>query len=266
MFSVYTSLFNIEKHNFPWQKSLENFAQFCGETGEVVVAVNKSEDNTLQIIKDFAANNPNVKIVETSFRYDDIEMDGKIKNEALQATTKSVKVQMDADEYIPLLQKPKWEKYAKILLENPQIDCWMVPTLDVFGSMDKIRSDQQIGQKFRMHKEGFYRGVIRHAKRGDGKINTSMSDTCELIDMNGDLVRCSSFVHPMALNPMFADMLSDFIFTVHLGHLSFEHRLNINNKLWKEHWELRSGHTENVFTHKNQLDGLPTIFHNLNLS
>jgi hypothetical protein len=266
MFSIYTSLYHVEKHNFPWKQSIENFIEFIGSDGELVIAINKSEDNTLQIIKDFIGANQNIKIIETSFLYDDIEMDGKIKNEALQATTKPVKIQMDADEYIPLSQKSKWELYAKALLENPQIDCWMIPSLDVYGSIEKIRSDQQIGQKFRMHKSGFYRGVIRHAKRGDGKINTSMSDTCELIDINGELARCHSFVNQMVLNPMFVDQLSDYIFTVHLGYLSFEHRLNINNKLWKEHWELRSGNQENVIISKTELENNPICFHNLLLS
>jgi len=262
MFSIYTSLYHIEKHNFPWRQSLENFVQFTGPEGELVIAVNKSEDDTLQIIKDFAADKLTVKIIETSFKYDDIEMDGKIKNAALQETTKPVKIQMDADEIIPLSQKPKWEKYGRALLENPRIDCWMVPTLDIHGSMEKIRSDTQIGQKFRMHKEGFSRGVIRYARMGN-KIDTSRSDTCELIDSYGDLARCISLVNPMVLNPMFADMLNDYIFTVHLGYLSFEHRININNKLWKGHWELRSGHQENVAIHENQLANIPTIFHNL---
>jgi glycosyltransferase involved in cell wall biosynthesis len=264
MFSVYTSLYHIEKHNFPWRQSLENFVEFIGPEGELTIAVNKSEDNTLQIIQEFAADKPNVKIIKTSFFYDDIEMDGKIKNAALQATTKPIKIQMDADEIIPLSQKPKWEVYARELLKNQQIDCWMIPTLDVYGSMDKIRSDTQIGQKFRMHKEGFFRGVINAARRGD-KIDTSRSDTCELIDFNGDLARCVGFVHPMALNPMFADMLSDCIFTVHLGYLSFEHRINVNNKLWREHWELRSGRSENVVTKISQLQSANLIHHNLNL-
>lgn len=265
MFSIYTSIYHIEKHNFPWRQSLENFIEFIGPDGELTIAINKSEDNTLQIIKDFVADKSNVKIIETSFGYDDIEMDGKIKNAALQATTKPVKIQMDADEIIPLSQKPKWEMYARELLKNQQIDCLMIPTLDIFGSMDKIRSDTQIGQKFRMHKEGFYRGVISSARRGD-KIDTSMSDTCEIIDVNGNLARCSSFVSPIVLNPMFADQLSDYIFTVHLGYLSFEHRLNINNKLWSSHWRLRSGHEENVITSIDQLDKYPLIFHNLSLT
>jgi hypothetical protein len=264
MFSIYVSLFNLEKHNFPWRESAENFVQFAGESGEVVLAVNKSEDNSLVLVQEFAAQHKNVVIIETNFSYEDIEFDGKIKNAALQATTKPVKIQMDADEIIPLSQKTKWEMYARELLKNPQIDCWMIPTLDVYGSMDKIRSDVQIGQKFRMHKEGFFRGVINSARRGD-KIDTSKSDTCEIINANGDLARCASFISPIVLNPIFADQLSDYIFTVHLGFLNFEHRLNINNKLWKSHWELRSGHEENVITEKNKLASGPTCFHNLPL-
>lgn len=263
-FSIYTTLFNIEKHNFPWCPSLENFVKFCKEGDEIVVAVNKSEDNTLQIIKDFAAENPLVKVIETNFDYNDIEMDGKIKNAALQATKNKIKIQMDADEGFVLSQRQKWEEYAETLMNQPHVDCLLIPSVDLFGSKDKIRANHEIGQKFRMHKGGFRRGVWNGARRGD-KIDTSKSDTTEIIDMNGDLVRSYPIVPPQNLHPLFCFGLNKYIFTIHFGYLSFEHRININNKLWADHWALRSGGQENVATRKEQLDLEPTIKHNLSL-
>lgn len=261
MFSIYTSLYNIEKHNFPWKVSLENFVKFAGEEGEVVVAVNQSDDNTLQIIKDFAAENPTVKIVETKFAYNDITMDGKIKDAALQATTKPVKIQMDADEIFPLSLRNKWVEYANRLM-NSKMDCLMVPSIDVFGDIKKIRSNHQIGVKFRMHKDGFKRGVWKHAWRGD-KFDTSMSDSCELLTPFDDLVQGTQIVDQMALHPLFSCNLVNALYTIHLGYLDFNHRININNKLWKAHWELRSGREENVITNKSSLDNEIVIDHGL---
>jgi len=261
MFSIYTSLYHIEKHSFPWRPSLENFVSFVGPEGEVVVAVNKSEDNTLEIIKEFAAQNPTVKIVETNYEYSDITMDGKIRDAALQATTKPVKIQMDADEIIPLSNKAKWVEYANNLLNSKAV-CFMIPSVDVYGSMDKIRANHPIGVKFRMHKEGFKRGVWKNAWRAD-KINTSLSDSCELLDQFDELIQGTHIVNQMDLHPLFCANLANFPYVLHLGYLSFEHRLNINNKLWKSHWELRSGRPENVITSKEVLDSEIVISHNL---
>jgi glycosyltransferase involved in cell wall biosynthesis len=264
MFSIYTSLYHIEKHSFPWRESLENFVQFAGDDSEVVVAVNKSEDNTLAIIKEFAAQNPTVKIVETNYSYDNIEMDGLIKNAALQACTKEIRIQMDADEAFYLPSRPKWVQYAEELLKS-NIECLMLPTVDCFGAKDKIRADKNVGLKFRMHKKGLTRGVWKEAKRGD-KINTSMSDTCELLRPNGDLAISSSIVSQTLLYPIFVPQLKDFIWTYHFGYLSFDQRVNINKKLWKSHWELRSGKREEVVTDIFELANVPTVAHNLPLN
>lgn len=261
MFSIYTSLYHVEKHNFPWQESIDNFVKFIEDDGELVIAINKSEDNTLNIIKNYVEKYKNVKIIETNFSYSDIEMDGKIKNAALQATTKDLKIQMDADEYVPLTQRQKWIEYGDELLKSP-IECLMIPTLDLYGSKDRIKSNSQIGLKFRMHKKGLSRGVWKEARRGN-HINTSMSDTCELLRQDGNLAYSQSVIPSIYLNPLFCSSLKDYIFTVHLGYLSMEHRININNKLWADHWQLRSGHQENVATKIEELANEPTIYHNL---
>lgn len=258
--SIYISLFNITKHSFPWQESLDNAAAFAEE---VVVAINTSEDDTFEVISSWAADKPHVKIIKTAFAYDDIEFDGKVKNAALQVCTKDILIQMDADEIIPLGQKKRWVAFAnKLYLSN--IECYMIPSVDLYGSRDDIRNIP-IGNKFRMHKQGFRRGVWAGGRLGD-KIDTSKSDTCELINDKDHLVRCAHIVPEFALQPRFCAILDDYIYTVHLGYLSLQHRANINKALWADHWRLRSGHEENVETDVDKLAAEPIIKHNLRLA
>lgn len=264
MFSIYTSAFLLNRNKFPFQESLLNFSKFADE---VVIALNVphfdfkdkkrikfEDDGSEATLKAFIKDNSltNVKIVITTFEFTDIEMDGKIKDAALQATKFDVKIQMDLDEIIPLSMKPKWVEYAKQMLANPLMNCLMIPTVDLYGARDKIKATQNIGLKFRMHKKGFRRGVWREAKFTD-HIDTSKSDTCELIDYHGNLVQGWSIVSEMYLMPVLAGQLNDYIFTLHLGYVDLQHRLNINNAIWKEHWELRSGHKENVATNMEEL-------------
>lgn len=264
MFSLYYSAFNLTKNAFPWRENLLRGVTFAGPDGEVVVAVNKSEDDTLDLINAFAAERPTVKVVTTDHPYTDIEFDGKVKNAALQACTKDLLIQMDLDEWIDSAQRSKWEYYGKQLLMQT-VDCYMVPSVDLYGDRKTIRKNHKIGTKFRLHKKGFKRGVWRGGWNGD-HINTSASDTCELINDRGDLVRCVGIVPDFALQSQFASMLDDYIYTVHEGYLSLEHRVNINKAIWAEHWSLRSGHSENVETNLDNLAKEPTVYHNLKIT
>ena len=247
------------KNNFTYApKNINNFAQFADE---VVIAVNTSEDDTLEGLKTIAAKYDNVKVISTDISYDSIELDGKIKDAALQATTGDIKIQMDLDEYIPLSQKPKWESRAKSLLDLPY-DGYMIATIDLWGDKDKIRADKNVGQKFRMHKAGLKRGIWHVARRGD-KIDTSMSDTCELLKADGELAQCISIHDQNHFMPILVSQLNNSIFTIHEGYLDFEKKAELGRNFWKERWEMYSGEEENVPTRAEQLVNIPTIAHNL---
>ncbi len=267
--SIYFSAFNLIKNKFPYE---ENLKKACAFADEVVVAQNMTpeeakngkDDGSCDKLISFRDQYPNLKLVWTQFSYGDIRFDGAIKNAALQATTHPVKIQMDLDEYIPLSQKPKWEVFAAQMMAYGPVQCLMIPTLDLYGDEKKIRAHSQIGLKFRMHKEGMTRGIMKDAWRGTN-INTSMSDTTELLDVNGN-VPYSVRVAPAEFhNPVLAFGLTDFIYTVHEGYLSFEHRVNINKAIWKKAWEDRSGHAESTPTDISQLIHVPTVEHGLPL-
>lgn len=263
MFSIYASAFNLVKNNFDYKGALDNFAAFADE---VVLAINTSEDNTLGVLQAYITEKDykNVKLIETKFDYKDNEFDGKIKNAALQATTQPVKVSMDMDERIPLSQKDKWIHYGNLLLQS-NIMAFFVPSIDLWGDKDHIRMAHDIGVKWRMHKKGCYRGVVNYARRMDGKIDTSQSDTCELINGNGELIPAAHIIPNQAyFMPIHAGFLKSCIYTVHYGYIDFQYRLNIN-KFWKEKWEERSGQPENVATKIEELTKEKVIKHNLPL-
>jgi hypothetical protein len=169
---------------------------------------------------------------------------------------------MDCDESFVLSHKPRWQTYAQKLLDS-RFDCYLVPTIDLWGDRDHVRADKDIGFKFRMHKKGFKRGIWYKARTGDF-INTRMSDTCELLDSMDDLVQNTDLiVPPHYLHPIMMFKLNEFIFTVHHGFESFEQRVNVNKAFWKKTWERYSGHAEDVATAVEELKRFPVIKHNL---
>ena len=269
MFSIYTTLYNVTKNKFDVDGALNNFCRFAEEVC-VAVPTNDLEDNTMEGLEAWRARvasskyNSVLKIVECpDIRFSDNEFDGKLKNAALQATSNPVKINMDGDERIPLSHASQWRNFAQILLGS-QFDALFVPSVDLWGNPEFIRSNHRVGLKWRMHKAGLYRGVVNFARLPNGKIDTTKSDTCELINANGDLASTAMICNQEWLNPAQASELINTIYTLHYGYLDFDYRINING-FWKPRWEDRSGKTENVTLQREDLEREPVVRHNLPL-
>lgn len=230
MISIYTSAFNLIKNKFNYKFHIQQFSQFADE---VIIAINTSEDNSINEIRDFISQNcDNVYILETEFSYEDPLLDGKIKNAALQATSQDIKIGLDMDEYIPLWQKPIWENLANQLLYSTAKSI-MIPSINLYKDKSYYFS---ITPKWYMHKKGLYRGPVNWAIKNNGTIDTSKSDTCELIDENGNLVY--SIQTPSDIDSL---QSNNFPFVVHNGYLNLEYRLLRNNNFWEKHWKVESG-------------------------
>jgi len=227
MFSIYSSAFNLINNNFDYTESINNFCSFADE---VVIAVNKSEDNTFESLK--SLNFHNLKLIKTNFSYQDPLLDGKIKNEALQNTKEEFKIGLDMDEYIPLWQKDIWTNLA-YQLRFDIYDCYMIPSLNLYKDRDNYFS---IGHKWYLHKGNLFRGAVNFAKNKDGTVDTSRSDTCELIDLNGNLVQSKIF--DKDINTLRSKIAP---FVVHKGYLDLQNRILRNKNFWKQHWKIESG-------------------------
>lgn len=227
MFSIYSSAFNLIKNNFPYKQAIDNF---CNIAEEVVIAINKSEDSTLDSVKSLSYEN--LSIIEVDVSYSDPLLDGKVKDAALQATTQEFKIGLDMDEYIPLNQKPMWENLA-YQLRFDNVDCYMIPSLNLYKDKAHYFS---ITNKWYLHKSNLHRGPVNFARRQNGTVDTSKSDTCELIDSNGNLAKSKYLPNDINLLRQ-----KNVPFVVHLGYLNFQDRLLRNKNFWKNHWEIESG-------------------------
>jgi hypothetical protein len=230
MFSIYTSAFNLIKNKFNYRFHIQNFSQFADE---VVIAINTSEDNSVNEVQDYVIENcDNVYILETNFSYEDPLLDGKIKNAALQATKQDIKIGLDMDEYIPLWQQYIWENIANQLMYSPA-KAIMIPSVNLYKDKDNYFS---ITPKWYIHKKDLYRGPVKWARNDNGTVNTSKSDTCELIDEEGNLVYCiqtPSDIESLRTN--------NNPFVVHTGYINLDNRILRNNNFWEKHWKIESG-------------------------
>lgn len=230
MFSIYHSAFNLIKHGFVgWRQSLQNSCLFADE---VVVAVNTSTDGTKEEIEKTLHSYSNWKIIETNFSYQDPWLDGKIKNEALQACSQEFKIQLDLDEYIPLWQKPMWENLAfQLKFANQQ--CFSIASVNLYKDWEHLFS---ITNKQYMHKGQAYRAPCIRSRKPDGTINTLIGDGCDLVDLQGNYVST-------AFTSNVKDHLENNIspFVVHFGYIDLDARLKRNHEFWHEHWYIEGG-------------------------
>ena len=262
--SVYVSAFQIHANSLDWEPGLRAALAFFDQC---VVAVNTSTDGTLATLQGVAATEPRLKVVTTDYAYTDIEFDGKVKDAALQACDGEVLVQLDLDERIPLNQRTLWRHYAAHLLTLPEVDCFMIPTVDLWGSMDTIRADAHIGSKFRMHKRGLHRGVLPEAwLPGRKHFRIDMSDSCEPLRSDNTLARAIAVVPYHLCHPAMTYMLNGWPYTVHAGYLSFDQRVRVNKAIWAEHWARRAGSPVDVVVDRATLESYPVIKHQLDLS
>jgi glycosyltransferase involved in cell wall biosynthesis len=259
-YSIYTSCFNIEKNNFNyWQVTLPKWIEFIekGQKGEIIIAINKSEDNTLEIIKKHFNNLDYIKIIETNYDYNDYAFDGKIKNEALQNTTSRICLGLDLDEY-PSPNKNSWNIISDQFI-NSIYDSIFIPVIDLCKNKNLYKS---IGCKWYIHKSGLYRGVWNGAKLDNGKIDIKKSDTCELLNKDGNLCSTAHIIEKLSVENI---KKNNIPFIIHLGWLEWEIRQQ-QNKTWQPIWSNRAGYEVSDILHEKQsFDSIPVFPHNLNI-
>lgn len=234
--SIYTSAFNLISSKIDYQSTLVNFCSFADEV--VISTLNDNDDsyNILNSIRDYS----NLKIILSDKQQFTPEFDGAIKNDALQACSGDVLIGLDCDERVRLKDKNKWLRTANLLADN-RWSAVMIPVVDLYGCLEKFSS---IGSKWYMHKSGLKRGVVKYAKRPDGTHDTEISDSCELLDDDNNLVPSWPLLGHGLSNP--EDNLKyiieqEFPLVYHIGHVDLQRRLDINSSFWSHQWAAENG-------------------------
>lgn len=264
MFSIYAAAYNIQKFSFNYEKNIRNWCDFVGPNGQVVIAVNTSEDDSLKELIKIKKYILNLELIGTNISYKNNRFDGLIKQAALDKCSCPIRCLMDLDEIFPKNNQEKWLHATSFLIKSPY-DGLLIPVLDLWGDNQHIK-EQDIGQKFRLHKHNVRRGVWKRAELSNGHFDTSKSDSTEPILADGELAYFTSIIEPSYLKYTSSSYLSDFPFIIHEGYLDFDKRIDINKNFWKSAWEDRSGKTENVIVDKSDLEKVKTWKHGLRLN
>jgi hypothetical protein len=246
MFSIYTSAFNVIKNSFDYKEAIENFCSFAEE---VVVCVNQSEDESLESFNHLKNQYNNLKVISSNFSYDDPLLDGKVKNEALQNTSYQYKIGLDMDERIPIRHKNRWEKIGYFMSNHDEISGFLIPSVDLWKDEFHIQGDPSKNKNFKwyLHKSGLYRGAVNFAKLNNGKIDREKSDTCELINSDGNLVLTPKIYQEFEKDEDYFNWLeNESIFIFHIGFLDFNKKIIRNKNFWNKHWETVSGKKHNT--------------------
>lgn len=261
-YSIYTSCFDINKNNFNyWKTTIPKWIDFIddGDKGEIIIAVNNDDDRTKETLETSFSNK--IKIINTSFSYEDYTFDGKIKNAALQECKYEICLGLDLDEY-PSPNKKSWDNVSLKLLNISKLDAVFIPSIDLCKNYNSYKS---VGMKWYMHKQGLYRGIWENAKLDNGKIDIKKSDTCELLKIKNQL--CSSAALLDQFDELSIDNIKkyDLPFVIHLGWLDWQNRKN-QNQTWQPVWSNRAGYeVKDIMHEENQFNNIEVYPHNLDI-
>ena len=240
--SIYTSLFNVDNGMFDIFNALKNWNKYADEI--IVGTIPCQKDRVKEILYD---NNPvrgvPIRISSMDTTLEDPLFDGKLKEGALRGCKNKIVIQQDLDERIGG-EIYQWEGLFSFLSRNDDFKAFMLPVIDLYKDLDHYKG---LGAKWYLHhKDGCHRGPVAFAKRGDGTIDTEKSDTCELIDEQGNL---ASFLRDdrFTLSTVMDRFNIIMPHIIHLGYLDLDKRVE-NNKFWGPVWTARNGKTVKVAT------------------
>lgn len=239
---------------FDWEETLDNFSSFAEEV--VVGTTAFSNDDSVRLLEQYASRKSNVKIIATDFSLDDPLFDGKIKNAALHGTSQPIKILLDLDEIILKRHKLLYYGLASYASQTGY-DGVMIPSVNLCGDMYHYKD---IGYKFYLHRGGLYRGVVNYARKSNGAIDISRSDTTELLDENANLARM------IPVSNDISDLRTDKVpYILHKWAVDKERRIK-QNKFWKPVWQNRAKEEVNdIILSNDELNKIPIFEHGLNI-
>lgn len=252
--SIYTSLFNYDPEKFDLLEAFKNWSKYADE---IVIATFEDQAKDISAIVGSEMcgfwDIPEFQIVscpDTSL--DDPLFDGKLKNAALQACSNELVIQQDMDERLGGDIR-QWNYLTSVLLTLKPPYAAMIPVIDLYKDYHHYKA---VNAKWYLHiKEGSFRGAVNFAKREDGSLDISKSDSCELIDKNENLIPYfvdSRFAQPFT-NKEVDQMNASMPHVIHLGYLDLTKRAE-HNKFRKKCWEAMEGHPVETATTVEQLE------------
>lgn len=267
--SSYSYLFAARKNQFDLDGMVANFTAFFDES--VIATIPYDDDTHSRLLEWEAKSDGKLKVIMVDIDINKSNRwDGDLKTAALQACTKSTKadprcyVIADGDERFPLSNRPKWIDAANRLHETHLCDGLLIPVLDLIQDEHHIKAEENVGVKFRLHKDTVVRrGVVPEAEMGYNNLfDATRSDSTEPLTELGQL---ATFFHVIRdvhhLWPQGSVVLNQYPYVVHYGHLDADRRARLNREFWREHWRNRSGQEPNMVLDAEKLKSVKVVRH-----
>lgn len=237
--SIYSTAFNVIKNKFNYEDAIKNYLYYADE---VCIAINISEDRSLEIITAYINENHfnSVKIIPTNFSYDDPFCYGKIVNAALQECTGDICILQDLDERFGG-DKSKLIHLSTQLLKSLDVKALFIPVINLYGDFDRYKDT---AFKWYIHKRGLFRGAVNFGLKENGLPDYNKTSTDELIDKNKNLVPTVNVLQATNIYDPIQYMKLDYPFVYHLGYTDLHKRI-VRNYFWKNFWEQATGGDEN---------------------
>jgi hypothetical protein len=253
--SAYTTIFNLKNIQLSIIDALDNWFYYFDEV--IISTLTKDVNEINEEIKNYKFFDK-IKIVDIDIDFNNLFWDGILKNNGLQNCSNEIVFQIDLDERVSG-NKEFLENLYNILISQNKPCSLMLKTIDLFDDLDHYKN---IGQKWYIHtKKDCYRGAVNFAKINDKLFDPEKSDTCELIDQEGNLIDCLGCVN----------ITNDSIKIIHLGFLDLNRRSNLNKTFWKNIWSERKSLSQNknieandVFINSSDFKITNKYKHNLN--
>tara|TARA_R100001443_G_scaffold44946_1_gene57856 strand:- start:4108 stop:4884 length:777 start_codon:yes stop_codon:yes gene_type:complete len=224
MISLYTTAFNLNNFDFCFKQVFENWFYYVDE---VVVSTLENQVEEIKTEINKTTFSDRIKIVSTDLDPNkDLYWDGRLKDAGLKACSHNFVIQLDLDERISGSKYTLKELFTEI--NRHDFPCSiMLPTIDLY---EDVHSFVNIGYKWYIHtRDGTNRGSVNFSLKNDGTFDPEKSDTCELIDDQGQLIPCIGRVSFAEHDPKI----------IHLGYLNLEDKNNINKNFWGKIWHKR---------------------------
>ena len=274
MFSIHTSIFGVIKAKFDWKGAFENWLAFLSGRGQLVIAINKSDDGTSEAVRRWVKEWKQkhvtsmvvIDVLDIDIPYTEPDFDGRGKAAALAVCKERFCILLDIDERLVPSQRRNWATLAEELGKS-RWDGFLIPSIDVFRDEQHYRCDGSLRCKWYIHKNLSHltRGVVKWARREDGSIDKTKSDTCELcVKETYDLAKTIAII-PLEL-PHYLTMgqleNGETPFVYHIGSLDLEQRIR-QSAFWRPVWDLRDQHSKEPELTLAELDKIKAFKHRL---
>ncbi len=275
-FGAYLVMHNAEKSGYPWKECIKSALAYCDKV--YILESNSDDVDMTALQKEFATTHGVVvKRCADKWDMDDTAIVGKMKQRAREMVQEDYCIYLDADE---ILQFQGPETLVDLVLNHSGAEVISLPYITFFGSPYQIANFQDAENfwRWKIFKNsphighGIHREAIKYDENGRVYMDKTMSDGCEIINLEtlaimpslifaptaylkaGDLYRTSptDAKSKRTISQMFSEVLGSFpAVCYHYGWVDFNRKAQNALNYWTQTKAFKTG-----VEHSRLFDGL----------